>query len=175
MTLYLGPLELVGDRWIIGDPKSRSGSCVVLTAEGVEQHERGSVEALTAVPWSRFMSLGVRATPRAWQATRTGGIVDGLGGGYMNGGRSGCSLQGLVHHPYHDWSVNYAHHERPYSGAHVFLVQALFQKVSDAKALHRLGDPGWLADAVARTAPLPAWYAPSARRRVNEIVEELGT
>ncbi|MFE3138157.1 hypothetical protein [Streptomyces scopuliridis] len=175
MTEYLGPLELVGDRWIIGDPKRQGGSCLVLTAEGMEHHGPGAPGPSAVIPWSKFVGLNIRATFRAWHATRTMGVLGALGGGSMESGRSGCSVGGLLRHPYEGWSVIYTHHERPYTGAHVFLVKALFRKTSEARALHRLGDPEWLGAAVARLAPLPAWWAPKANRQVSEIIEDLGT
>ncbi|MFE9440450.1 hypothetical protein ACFYO2_15815 [Streptomyces sp. NPDC006602] len=175
MVRHLGPLELVGDRWVIGDPKRKDGSCVVLTAGGLEHHKRGVPEPLAVVPWGKFVSVGVRATHWAWQATRTAGVLDGLGGSHMGAGRSGCSVSGLLRHPYEGWSVNYTHHERLYTAAHVTVVADLFKKMSDAKALRRLGDPEWLGAAVDRLAPLPARWAPSMGRQVNAIIEDLGT
>ncbi|MGW0944017.1 hypothetical protein ACWD4O_15900 [Streptomyces sp. NPDC002623] len=133
MTEYLGPLELVGDRWIIGDPKREGGSCLVLTAEGMEHHEPGAPEPLAVVPWSKFVELGIRATYQAWHATRTMGVLGVLGGGHLETGRSGCSVGGLLRHPYESWSVNYTHHERPYTGDHVYVVNALFQRTSEAR------------------------------------------
>ncbi|MFD6274258.1 hypothetical protein ACFWFI_01475 [Streptomyces sp. NPDC060209] len=175
MAEHLGPVELVGDRWVIGDPKRGDGLCLVLTADGMEHHRRGVPKPQAVVPWSRFVSAGVQATPWAWQATRTAGVLDALGGGVGNGGRDGCSVGGLLRHPYEDWSANYTHHERSYTGAHIFVVGALFRCLSDAKALPRLGDPEWLGAAVGRLVSVPAWWAPSARRQVRSIVEELGT
>lgn len=175
MTAYLGPLELVGDRWIIGDPKREGGSCLVLTAEGMEHHKPGAPEPLVVVPWSKFLELHIQATFRASHATRTMGVLGVLGGGHMDTGRSGCSVRGLLRHPYEPWSVNYTHHERPYTGSHVFLVKTLFRKTPEARALHRFGDPEWLGAAVARLAPLSAWWAPKANRQVSEIIEDLGT
>ncbi|MFI6699810.1 hypothetical protein ACIBJC_12685 [Streptomyces sp. NPDC050509] len=175
MTDHLGPLELVGDRWIIGDPKREGGSCLVLTAEGLERHEFGAPAPDAVVPWSRFVELKIRATFRAWHATRAMGVMGALGGGPLETGRSGCSVHGLLRHPYEGWSVNYSHHERPYTGPHVLVVKALFQKASEAKALHRLGDPEWLGAAVARLAPLRAGWAPKVNSQVSEIIEDLGT
>lgn len=172
---FLGPLELVGDRWIIGDPKREGGSCLVLTAEGMEHHAPGAPEPLAVMPWSKFVELRIRATYRAWYATRTMGVVGALGGGHMDTGRSGCSVGGILRHPYDLWSVNYTHHERRYTGRHVYAVKALFWRMSEARALRRLGDPEWLGAAVARLARLSAWSTPSLNRQVREIVEDLGT
>ncbi|MFD7228189.1 hypothetical protein [Streptomyces sp. NPDC059881] len=175
MTEHLGPLELVGDRWIIGDPERAGGSCLVLTPEGMEHHTSGTPGPPAVVPWSTFVELSIRATFRERHASRTAGVLISLGGGPMDSGPSGCSVNGLLRHPYEQWSANYTHHERPYTGPHVFLVDALFRKTSEARALHRLGDPEWLSAAVARITPLPAWWPPKANRQVSEIIEDLGT
>ncbi|MGX4690408.1 hypothetical protein [Streptomyces sp. JNUCC 63] len=175
MAAYLGPLELVGDRWIIGDPKREGGSCLALTAEGLEHHRHGAPELPAVVPWSKFVELHIRATYKARHATRTMGVLAALADSQMEAGPSGCSLNGILRHPYEPWSVTYTHHQRPYTGNHVYVVQALFRRTSEARALHRLGDPEWLGAAVARLAPLSAWWTPTLSRQVREIIEDLGT
>lgn len=175
MADRLGPLEQVGDRWIIGDPKRAGGSCLVLTAEGMEHHRPGSPGPYDLVPWSTYVDLSIRATYRARHATRTMGVLGALGGGAMETGRSGCSVSGLLRRPYEEWSVNYTHHKRKYTSAQVIMVSALVRQVSRRRALHRLGDPEWLGEAVARVTLLPASWAPKANRQVGEIIEDLGT
>ncbi|WP_344566558.1 hypothetical protein [Streptomyces axinellae] len=174
MAEYLGPLELVGDRWIIGDPKREGGSCLVLTPEGMEHHRPGAPEPLAFFPWSIFVELSIRATYKAWHASRTMGVLNGVGGGYMEAGRDGCSVGGIRRHPYEPWSVNYAHHARAYSGNHVHAVRVLFRTLSEARALHRLGDAEWLGAAVVRLASLSGGWALSMTRRVRETIGDLG-
>ncbi|MFI5765350.1 MULTISPECIES: hypothetical protein [unclassified Streptomyces] len=106
-------------------------------------------------------------------ASRSGGLFVAAGGGSMDGGRDGCSLSG-TRDRFQLWSVRYTHHERLYTSVHMALVVALISWMSDAKALHRLGDPEWLGAVVARLAPTPRW-TPLPQRRVGEIVELLGT
>ncbi len=174
MSVFLGPLELVGDRWVIGDPDRKRRSCLVLTTEGMAHHKDGAPEPLAVIPWGRFMWVGVNATTRAWMATRTAGALS-LGGGPPDLGGGACSVSATVRHPYEDWSVNFTHHERPYTNSHAFLVDQLFRQVSDVKALHRLGDPQWLGAAVAKLAPVRVRWAPTAVRNVREVVESLDT
>ncbi|MER6475229.1 hypothetical protein [Streptomyces filamentosus] len=173
VTQYLGPLERVGDRWVVGDPNRAEGSCLVLAAGGMEHRVRGAAEPRAFVEWNRIGHLELRATMRPWMATRTGGTVLQLGGGYMDGGRDGCSVSGLLR-PHEPWSVNYTHHERTYTTMHMALACDLFAKASEAKALYRLGDPEWLGAVIARLAPTPRW-TPFPGRRVNEVIELLGT
>ncbi|MCX4765076.1 hypothetical protein OG562_29705 [Streptomyces sp. NBC_01275] len=171
---YLGPLELIENRWVIGDPTRKDGLCLVLAADGMEHHRRGVPEPQAVVPWTRFVGVGVSATHYAWESTRTAGVLDVLGNSSIGAGRSGCSVGGLLRHPYEDWSVNYTHHRRRYTAAHVTMVEALFRKVSAAKAPHLLGDPVWLGTAVARLAPLPARWGPPVTRQMRETIEDLG-
>ncbi|MFF7066922.1 hypothetical protein OIE43_09035 [Streptomyces pseudovenezuelae] len=173
MARFLGPLELVGDRWVIGDPKRGEGSCVVLTRDGMEHHVRGVPEARSAVPWSRVEVLTVKAAARTWQATRTGGVVNTLGGGYGEAGPDACVVGAYLRYPREGWTVVYGHHERPYTYQHMFLLGDLFRKTAEARAAHLLGDPEWLARVVAALAPTPRW-TPLPGRRVTELLRELG-
>ncbi|MFB7447896.1 hypothetical protein [Streptomyces sp. NPDC056194] len=155
---------------MIGDPKRQGGTCLVLTAEGLEHHANGTAEPLEVVPWSRIMELRIRATYRAWMATRAAAPL-GWGSALspVETGRDGCSVHALVRHPYDDWFARYSHHERAYTGAHIYLVDHLISAVSEAKLLHRLGNPAWLGAVVAQVAPLP--YRRSSVRAIREIVE----
>ncbi|MYY08635.1 hypothetical protein GT204_06880 [Streptomyces sp. SID4919] len=172
MVQHLGPLELVGNRWVIGDPERNEGSCLVLAAEGIEHHMRGEAGPRDVVPWNSLHSVQLRATMKPWMASRTGGVIVAAGGGCMDGGRDSCSLSG-IRDRYRPWSVNYTHHERAYTSMHMALVIALVGMTSTAKALHRLGDPEWLSAVVSRLAPTPRW-TPLPVRRVSEIIELLG-
>ncbi|MFC7968936.1 hypothetical protein [Streptomyces cinereoruber] len=105
-------------------------------------------------------------------ATRIGGVVVEAGG-YLDSGPDGCSMSG-IRDRYEPWSVNYTHHERTYTSMHMALVIDLITKLSEAKALHRLGDPEWLSAVVSRLAPTPRW-TPLPARRVSEVIELLST
>ncbi|MFE5909959.1 hypothetical protein ACFQ6B_12900 [Streptomyces wedmorensis] len=165
----LGPLELVGDRWVIGDPERAGGMCLVLTAEGMEHRANGTAEPLELLPWSRVMELGIRTTYRAWMATRGGtALVWATQSDAIDMGRYACSVHALVRHPYDDWYALYSHHERRYTGVQIYLVIELFQAVSEAKLTHRLGDAEWLGAVVEQVAPLP--YRRSSVRRIREII-----
>ncbi|WP_067824954.1 hypothetical protein [Actinomadura kijaniata] len=175
MTEYLGPLERVGDRWVIGDAKQAGGSYLVLAAEGMEHREFGAPQPRAVVPWSRFVNLRVKAAAWAWQTTRAAGVLDMLGGSSPPvGGPDACSVWAWLRHPYEDWSADYTHHGRRYTGSHIWLVEKLFEKTVEAKAAHRLGDPEWLGEAVARLAALRVRASPRMGRRVDEILRDLG-
>ncbi|MFD0002323.1 hypothetical protein ACFVJ4_07830 [Streptomyces sp. NPDC127178] len=135
MGQYLGPLEPIGDRWVIGDPTRKEGLSVVLTPEGLEHRRRGETAPLLVVEWTRFLELRVRAAYRRWQTTPFAG----------------------------------------FAGGHVIVLKALFDELTEAKALHRLGDPEWLGTAVAKLSSYTSWYAPRGSRLVAETVRNLGT
>lgn len=158
---------------MIGDPKRGKGSCVVFTREGMEHHERGTAEPLSAVPWSKVGGVSVSGAARDWHATRTGAFLNAFGGYHLTAGRTACSVSAYGWDPYKGWSVVYDRHERPYTYMHLTLVSDLFRRLSEAKAARLLGDPDWLAMVVAKLAPTPTW-TPLPGRRVTELLRELG-
>ncbi|MFD7409285.1 hypothetical protein ACFV7R_43155 [Streptomyces sp. NPDC059866] len=174
MAQHLGPLELIGDRWVIGDPTRKDGLSIALTPEGLEHRRRGEAAPLLAMEWSRLVELKVRAAYRRWHVTPFGGLVGGFAPG-ADMGRDGCSLRGILRHPYEPWSVRYTHHERSYTGGHVIVLKALFDQLTEAKALDRLGDPEWLGAAVAKLSSYTSWYEPKGSRLVKETIRSLGT
>ncbi|MFI7102066.1 hypothetical protein ACIBK8_22220 [Streptomyces sp. NPDC050161] len=174
MPEWLGPLELVGDRWVIGDSKRAGGSFLVLAVEGMEHHESGAPEPRAVVPWHRFVELNVTAAQWAWMATPAMGVL-GAGSAMNVLGRRACSVQAVVRHPYEDWSANYTHHKRPYEYFRIALVSELFRKTVEVKAAHRLGDPEWLGAAVARLALVRDRSRGSVARSVRETIDDLGT
>jgi hypothetical protein len=170
MAQFLGPLELTGGSWVIGDPTRKSGLHVVLTPEGLEHRRRGETAPRLTTPWSRFLGLNVQAAFWKWQTTP--GLPSRPG---ADMGRDGCSLHGTVRHPYELWRVRYTHHQRRYTGGHVNVLKNLFHQLSAAKQLHRLGDPEWLGAAVAQLAGHTSWYDPAARRLVATTIQSLDT
>ncbi|MCL8015197.1 hypothetical protein [Streptomyces sp. AS02] len=173
MAQYLGPLELVGDRWVIGDPTSKEGLSIVLTPRGLEHRRRGEAAPLLALEWSQFVELKVRAGYRRWHVTRFGGFAGGFAPG-ADMGRDGCSLQGILRHPYELWSVRYTHHRRHYKGGHVIVLKALFHELTEAKAVDRLGDPEWLGVVVSKLSSYTSWHAPKGNRLVTETIRSIG-
>jgi hypothetical protein len=171
MAQLLGPLELVGDRWVVGDPTRKAGLCVVLTPEGLEYHRRGETAPQLAIQWSQCVELKVQAAYRSWHTTPGLGVVAG------DMGRDGCSLHGILRHPHELelWKVRYTHHQRHYKAGHVIVLKALFDQLTEAKALGRLGDPEWLGAAVTKLSAYTSWYAPKGNRLVEETIQSLGT
>jgi hypothetical protein len=170
---HLGPLELVGARWVIGDATRKDGLSLLLTPEGLEQHRRGETPALVSTEWTQLMELRMRAAYQKWQASPGAGIF----GGFQpraDFGRDGCSLHGIRRDPYEPWSVRYTHHERRYKGGHVIVLKTLFNELTEAKALDRLGDTEWLGAAVAKLSPYTSRYAPKGIQLVKETIQSLG-
>jgi hypothetical protein len=152
----------------------KDGLCVVLTPEGLEQRRGEETAPRLAVEWSQFVELKVRAAYRSWHATPGGGFVGAFATGAETG-RDGCSLHGILRHPYELWEARYTHHRRRYTGGHVIVLKALFDQLTEAKALERLGDPEWLGSAVAKLSSTTSWYAPKANRLVEATIRSLGT
>ncbi|MFE0132518.1 hypothetical protein ACFWY6_13245 [Streptomyces sp. NPDC059037] len=173
MAQHLGPLGLMGDRWVIGDPNRKDGLHVVLTPEGLQHCGASEPVPRSVTPWSRFVELKARVGYRNWHLTRFGGLVGSFAPG-SDMGRDGCSLYGILRHPYEHWSVRYTHHEGRYTGGHAIVLKALFDQLAEAKALDRLGDPEWLAAAVAKLSSYTSWYAPQGNRLVKETLQSLG-
>ncbi|MEU6945403.1 hypothetical protein ABZ957_09225 [Streptomyces sp. NPDC046316] len=167
----LGPLGLVGDRWVLGDPKREGGECLVLTSDGMEHHRNAAAEPEAVIPWPRFMQLHLRATGRGWTASRPMGVF-GAGHGTVVG-PDGCAVTALLRHPYEDWSARYSHHEHRYTAADVFWLEHLFRHTVEAKSAHRLGDPEWLGTAVARLAELSPSWSLTANRRAADVIADL--
>ncbi|CAM3887393.1 hypothetical protein [Nocardiopsis rhodophaea] len=146
MTEPLGPLELVGGRWTIGDPYRKEGSCLVLTSDGMEHHKLAVEGPVAVVPWSRIVDgPEVKATPRAWLATRTAGVlIESFATRGPIAGPRACSVHAYLRHPYEDVWLNYTHHERRYPYLDTCLLDLLLKKTTEAKAAHRLGTrSGW--------------------------------
>lgn len=55
------------------------------------------------------------------------------------------------------------------------MLKALFDQLTEAKALDRLGDPEWLGAAVAKLSSYTSWYAPKGNRLVEATIRNLGT
>ncbi|MFJ8018390.1 hypothetical protein [Streptomyces sp. NPDC096339] len=172
MAQQLGPLELVGGRWVLGDPARESSLSIMLTPEGLEHRRHGETALLATVKWGQFVSLGVSAAHRNRQTSRTAGFASTFRD--LGWGPDGCSLYGDLRHPYERWSARYTHHERRYPAGHVIVLQALFDQLSAAKALDSLGDPEWLGSAVTELSSYTSWYGPGGNRLVKEIVRALG-
>ncbi|MEU9976239.1 hypothetical protein [Streptomyces sp. NPDC051014] len=170
MAQLLGPLELTQDGWVIGDPTRTGGLCVLLAPEGLEHRRHGAAEPQLTVPWARFMELHVQAAFRKWQTTP--GLPTRPG---ADMGRDGCSLYGLVRHPYEPWRVRYTHHRRGYKGSHVMVLKFLFAQLGEAKALDRLGDREWVGAAVAQLSNHTSWNGSRARQLVETTIRSLGT
>ncbi|MET9545099.1 hypothetical protein ABZY36_07270 [Streptomyces sp. NPDC006627] len=174
MAQYLGPLELRGNQWVIGDPTRGDGLSVVLRPEGLEQRRRREATPLLAIEWPDFTVLWVRAAFRRWQVTAGGGFVGAFQPG-VDTGRDGCSVHGILRRSHEQWSVRYTHHERRYTGGHVIALKALFSELTAVKKLDRLGDREWLGTAVAKLSSHSSWSRSKGGLLVKETIQSLGT
>ncbi|MGW2227542.1 hypothetical protein [Streptomyces formicae] len=163
MAEQLGPLQRVGDRWVIGDSTRAGCSWLVLTEDGMEHHGPMAPRSRAVLPWSRIVDLDVRSTQWAWMASSVMEGMTAFGPGEF--GRRACSVRALVRDPYEDWSARYTHHKHSYAYGDIGLLGGLFAQAAEAKAAHRLGDPHWLDAAVTRV---------TAAGSISGVIEELG-
>ncbi|MFI8201691.1 hypothetical protein [Streptomyces sp. NPDC085937] len=105
----LGPLELVGGRWTIGEATRPDTHWVEIRQDGLHQHEPESEGRL--VPWPRIMA-GIWLTwgKHSW-TTNSRGTYTFKG---MVAGRDGGWLHMTLRHPYEDHQLRFDQHARPY-------------------------------------------------------------
>lgn len=173
MARHLGPLEQVGNRWVIGDPSLPDSLYILLTPDGLEHRNHAEGAPLLTVEWSRLLDLKVRAAYRRWQAAKGAGLLAGAQPG-VDVGPDGCSLRGFMRGAFEPLSIRYTHHSRRYTGGHVIVLKALFKRLSDERALHRLGDFPWLEAVVTELSSHRSWMELKGRRRVKELIQSIG-
>ena len=144
---FLGPLELLDGRWVVGDATRAGTHWVELRPDGLHQHEPDSEGRL--VPWSRIVT-GVWITwgKQSWNANSRGrytvkGMVAGHGGGW---------LHMTLRHPFEDQQLRFDQHARPYRAVDVLRLEHLLRHLIDEGKPHLLGDPEWVGHPVAHLA-----------------------
>ncbi|GGX86245.1 hypothetical protein [Streptomyces anandii] len=175
----LGPLELAGGRWVVGDSGRPKGRWVEFRPDGLFQHEPGEKRAEgeaegegaaggLLIPWSRIMT-GMRLTLGAKYPARgsygLGGLLDGLPGPWR--GHGSGYLHMTLRHPYENWVARFHRHPRHYRGMEIVLLQALMTQVVQTDRARLLGDPEWLGRVVARLAPQRPWGLRAVERAVT--------
>ena len=140
----LGPLELSGGRWGVGDATRPDAHWVEFRPDGFFQHEPDSEGQL--VPWSRIMD-GIRITwgKRSW-STNSRGLYTARG---MVATRDGGWLHMTLRHPYEDHPLRFDQHTRPYRAVDALRLEYLLRQLTTEGKLHLLGDADWVGRAVA--------------------------
>ncbi|GGW39938.1 hypothetical protein GCM10010503_15440 [Streptomyces lucensis JCM 4490] len=143
----LGPLEPAGGHWALGDATRPDTHWVELRPDGLRQHGPDSGGRL--VPWHRIMT-GVSITwgKHAWSTNGRGAYT--LRG--MVAGRDGGWLRMTLRHPYEDDRLRFDQHARPYRAVDVLRLEHLLRQLVDEGRPQLLGDPRWVARAVAHLA-----------------------
>ncbi|MFE2721227.1 hypothetical protein [Kitasatospora sp. NPDC059327] len=139
---HLGPLALVGGRWIIGDHERRAH--LTFEPEGLVHRVLGRDPH--PVPWDRLMELGVAVTVDRFSSSRFGGLLTRTPGITTHG----SCLRATVRHPYDLWSPDFSHHRGFYSAREIVLLDVLLDVVVARKRAELLGDAAWLTGAVDR-------------------------
>ncbi|MBL1083466.1 hypothetical protein JK359_16040 [Streptomyces actinomycinicus] len=167
----LGPLELTGGHWGIGDATRPDTHWVEFRPDGLYQREPDSEGWL--IPWSRIMS-GIRITwgKNSWNTNTRGmytlkGTVAGREGGWMHM---------TLRQPYEDCPLRFERHARPYRAVDALRLEALLRQLLDKGQLHLLGSPEWVSRAVGHLAGgKNSWITQRALRQVTaEALEAAG-
>ncbi|MFC9113372.1 hypothetical protein ACIHBQ_24420 [Streptomyces sp. NPDC052492] len=158
---HLGPLELVGGRWAVGDATRPDTHWVEIRPDGLHQHEPDSEGRL--VPWSRIMT-GVWLTwGKHSGSTNSRGMYTFKG---LVAERDGGWLHMTLRHPYENHQLRFDQHTRPYRAVDVLRLESLLRQLVDEGKLHLLGDPEWVGRAVAcLTGGRNSWLTQRALRR----------
>ncbi len=168
---HLGPLELTGDRWTVGDATRPDAHWVELRPDGLHQHEPDSEGRL--IPWSRLMT-GIRLTwgKHSWDTNSRGMYT--LGG--MVAGSDRGWLHMTLRHPYEDDQLRFDRHARPYRAVDTLRLQRLLRQLVDDGKPHLLGDPMWVGRAVAGlSGGKNSWITQrSLRQAVTEVLATAG-
>ncbi|MFJ8547055.1 hypothetical protein ACIRFH_34820 [Streptomyces sp. NPDC093586] len=159
---FLGPLELVGGHWGVGDATRPGTHWVEFRSDGLHQREPDSGGRL--IPWSRIMT-GIWFTwgEHSWNTNSRGmhtpkGTVAGRGGGWMHM---------TLRHPYEDHRLRFDQHARSYRAVDALRLEYLLRRLIDEGKPHLLGDPEWVGRAVAYLADgKNRWITYRALRRV---------
>ncbi|WP_354644003.1 hypothetical protein [Kitasatospora camelliae] len=170
MSERLGPLELVGGRWIIGDHERSDGEFLVLGPEGLE-HRTGAGRPPRPVPWSRFMELDVTLAAHRLSDSDVFTGVAQLAPAVVRIGAHGSCLEGTLRCPYEYWTAPFSRHGRRYGWSEVLLAGELLRQTVEVGAVRRLGDAMWLRSAVARLTGLRPRTLNSARSAVARVLE----
>ncbi|MGW2347689.1 hypothetical protein [Actinacidiphila glaucinigra] len=171
MSRELGPLELAGPYWVIGDP---SGEHLKLRSEGIAHWSGGTEQQLIA--WSRLMNFGLETQPGKIASSkgleRTAKILAHLSGvpyAASGGARVGATLRS----PYEDWGADFDHHSRRYPRHHIKLADEFLKQVIARNKANHLGDPDWVSVAVEKLNQIPKSGARSRKSAIEEILDSL--
>ncbi len=159
----LGPLELTGGRWGVGDAARPGTHWVEFRPDGLHQHEPDS--GGRSIPWSRIMG-GVRLTwgKHPWNTNNRGKYT--LKG--MVAERAGGWLHLTLRHPYEDQQLRFDLHERPYRAVDALRLESLLRQLVEEGKPQLLGDPEWVGRAVAHlTGGKNSWITDRALRQAT--------
>ncbi|MFF1542569.1 hypothetical protein [Streptomyces sp. NPDC058291] len=140
----LGPLQLTGGHWGIGDAARPGAHWVEFRPEGL--HQCGPDAEGPLVPWSRIMTgIWITWGKHSWNTNSRGvytlkGTVATRDGGWM---------RMTLRDPYEDRQLRFDQHERPYRAVDALRLEFLLRQLTEDGKPHLLGDPEWVGRAVA--------------------------
>ncbi|MGW1724433.1 hypothetical protein ACWCQK_16030 [Streptomyces sp. NPDC002306] len=150
-ALDLGPLELVADEWIIGDPTARKSKYFKLQQQGLSYWVQGVQTQV--IPWSRFMNLLLSVHPTRLGNSRAMVILSAISLAPTGGARE-AFLGATLRNPYEDWSEIFTHPARKFGRRDIRKAEEFLQQTVEFGRAGKLGDPLWVSQAVEKIAGL---------------------
>ncbi|MFD9006346.1 hypothetical protein ACFV0T_36290 [Streptomyces sp. NPDC059582] len=166
MTAHdLGPLELVADEWIIGDPTARKSRYFKLQEQGLSYWVQGTQTQV--IPWSRFMNLVLSVQPTRLGNSRAMVILSAIS--MASGGARAAFLGATLRNPYEDWSADFTHAARKFGRRDICKAEEFLKQTVEFGRAEKLGDPRWVSQAVEKIANL-AVGSREMKAAIGEIV-----
>ncbi|MFF7215882.1 hypothetical protein ACFZAU_36000 [Streptomyces sp. NPDC008238] len=167
---FLGPLELTGGIWGVGDATRPGTHWVEFRPDGLHQHEPDAGGRL--VPWSRIMTGIWFSWNKSSRSTQSKGEYTLWG---TVAGRSGGWMHMTLRDPYEDHALRFDRHARRYRSVDAVRLEWMLRHLVDVAKLPLLGDPEWVGRAVAGLAGgKQSWSTAALRRVVAEAVTAAG-
>ncbi|MYX36506.1 MULTISPECIES: hypothetical protein [unclassified Streptomyces] len=169
MADQLGPLEFFNGEWIIGDP---ARDHLRFSPEGLVHWVNGAEQP--AIPWGRILEWNLSVEPsrssHSKRLRRTAAVLSLLGASIPPGLGQPPSVGGTLRHPYEPWSAEFTHHARKYRRHDIAVLWDFLSHIAESRKTAHMGDPEWVAMAVAKLSRQPKKYFGARKRAVQETV-----
>ncbi|MFD7874353.1 hypothetical protein ACFV5G_09565 [Streptomyces sp. NPDC059766] len=147
----LGPLELIADVWIIGDPTARKSKHFRLQQQGLSYWIQGVQTQV--IPWSRFMNLVLSVQPTRLGNSRAMAMLSAVTLAPAGGARE-AFLGATLRDPYEDWSEIFTHPARKFGRRDIRKAEEFLKQTVEFGRARKLGDPLWVSQTVEKIAGL---------------------
>ncbi|MFE2581543.1 hypothetical protein [Streptomyces sp. NPDC059378] len=163
----LGPLELIADAWIIGDPTARKSKHFKLQQQGLSYWIQGV--RTQVIPWSRFMNLVLSVQPARLGNSRAMAMLSTITLAPAGGARE-AFLGATLRDPYEDWSEIFTHPARKFGRRDIRKAEEFLKQTVEFGRARKLGDPLWVSQTVEKIAGLTV-KSRDMKAAIGEIVK----